>query len=78
MAVLKIFPEKDTTLYSIYPDMNTGLDEIIEASLTTLAYSDPNPQASRFLIQFADEDIDSAINLIPQNKYQSGSWNATL
>ena len=78
MAVLKIFPEKDSTLYSAYPNMNTGLDEILEASLTTFAYSDPSPQASRFLIQFANEDITSAINLIPQDKYQTGRWNATL
>jgi hypothetical protein len=78
MAVLKIFPEKDATLYSSYPNMNTGLDEIVEASLTTVAYSDPSPQASRFLIQFSNEDLISAINLIPQAKYQSGNWNATL
>ncbi len=78
MAVLKIFPEKDATLYSAYPSMNTGLDEIIEASLITEAYSDPSPQASRFLIQFSNDDINSAISLIPTNKYQSGSWNAAL
>jgi hypothetical protein len=78
MAVLKIFPEKDATLYSAYPSMNTGLDEIIEASLTTFTDGSPSPQASRFLVQFADDDIDSAIALIPANKYQSGSWNAKL
>jgi hypothetical protein len=32
MAVYKIFPEKDATLYSDYPIMNTGLDEILEIS----------------------------------------------
>jgi hypothetical protein len=32
MAVYKIFPEKDATLYSEYPVMNSGIDEIIEAS----------------------------------------------
>lgn len=78
MAVLKIFPEKDATLYSLFPSMNTGLDEIVEATLTTFAYSNPNPQASRFLIQFADEDILSAINLIPQSAFDSGSWDARL
>jgi hypothetical protein len=31
MAVYKLFPEKDATLYSEYPEMNTGIDEIIEA-----------------------------------------------
>jgi len=30
MAVFKIFPEKDATLYSEYDDMNTGRDEILE------------------------------------------------
>jgi hypothetical protein len=57
MAVYKIFPTQDATLYSAYPAMNTGLDEIVEASLTSFAYSDPNPQASRFLINFKEEDI---------------------
>lgn len=78
MAVLKIFPEKDATLYSAYPSMNTGLDEIIEASLAAYSETSNSPQASRFLIQFANEDLTSAINLIPQNKYQTGNWNATL
>ena len=78
MAVLKIFPEKDATLYSLFPNMNTGLDEIVEATLTAFAYSNPNPQASRFLIQFADSDLDSAINLIPPSVYNSGSWSASL
>ncbi len=53
MAVYKIFPEKDATLYSLFPNMNTGLDEIIEATETSFAYSDPNPQTSRFLINFS-------------------------
>jgi hypothetical protein len=34
--------------------MNTGMDEIIEATETSFAYSDPNPQTSRFLIKFFD------------------------
>jgi len=78
MAVIKIFPEKDATIYSLFPNMNTGLDEIIEATLTTFAYSNPNPQTSRFLIKFAQEDVLSAINLIPQSTYDSGSWKANL
>jgi hypothetical protein len=78
MAVLKIFPDKDATLYSLFPNMNTGLDEIVEATETVFAYSDPNPQTSRFLINFADADILGAIDLIPQSKYDSGSWDAKL
>jgi hypothetical protein len=78
MAVLKIFPEKDTTLYSLFPNMNTGLDEVIEATLTTFAYAEPNPQTSRFLVKFADQDISASIDLIPQTVFDSGSWNAKL
>ena len=78
MAVLKIFPEKDATLYSLFPNMNTGLDEIVEATLTAFAYSNPNPQTSRFLIQFSNDDIASAIDLIPQSSYDDGNWSASL
>ena len=53
MAVYKIFPEKDATLYSLFPSMNTGLDPIIEATETSFnAFNNPNPQVSRFLIKF--------------------------
>lgn len=78
MAVLKIFPEKDATLYSMFPQMNTGLDEIVEATLTTFAYSDPNPQASRFLVQFSNDDLASALALVPQSDFDSNNWKATL
>ena len=46
MAIYKIFPEKDATLYSAYPSQNTGLDEILEVSTT---YLPDNPEVSRFL-----------------------------
>jgi len=78
MAVLKIFPEKDATLYSLFPNMNTGLDEIVEATLTTLAYSNPYPQASRFVLQFNDAELSSSISLIPTTKYNNGNWKAQL
>jgi hypothetical protein len=55
MAVYKLFPEKDATLYSEYPAMNTGIDEIIEAS-TGIAV-DGSPSVSRFLTQFNQSQI---------------------
>ena len=61
MAVYKIFPEKDATIYSLFPNMNTGLDEIVEATETSFAYSDPNPQTSRFLINFSETEIDDVL-----------------
>ena len=39
MAVYKIFPIADTTIYSGFPDMNTGLDEILDVSTNFIAAS---------------------------------------
>ena len=74
MAIYKIFPTQDATLYSMYPTMNTGLDEIIEATLTSIAPSDPNPQTSRFLIQFDQTEIEDVVN----NKISGSTWQSNL
>ena len=34
MAVYKIFPSADATLYSKYPAQNTGLDEMLEVAVS--------------------------------------------
>jgi len=79
MAVYKLFPTKDATLYSILPNMNTGLDEIIEATETSFAYSDPNPQTSRFLINFSEDEIDDVLdNKIKINGTSSKLLDNTL
>ena len=62
MAVYKLFPTQDATIYSLFPNMNTGLDEIIEATETSFAYSTPNPQTSRFLINFSETEIDDLLD----------------
>jgi hypothetical protein len=59
MAVYKIFPTKDATIYSRYPAKNTGLDSIIEAIAD---FSTGTAQVSRYLIQFSQEEIDSIID----------------
>lgn len=56
MAVYKIYPEKDTTMYSEYPSTNTGLDQIIELSNTTASFADDS-QVSRILIKFPTDTI---------------------
>ena len=61
MATYKLFPEKDSTLYSAYPLQNTGLDEILETSTT---YIPNSPQVSRFLIQFSTDEIQTLVNTI--------------
>ena len=75
MAVYKLFPSKDATIYSLFPNMNTGLDEIIEATETSFAYSTPNPQTSRFLINFSEDEIDDLLD--NKIKVSSGSISSS-
>jgi hypothetical protein len=68
MAVYKIFPIQDTTLYSSYPLMNTGLDAICEVS-NILSISG-NPSVSRYLTQFDNNEIKDIIdNKIKEKEY---------
>jgi hypothetical protein len=78
MAVYKIFPTQDATIYSAYPNQNTGLDEILDASTNFLTGSVQTngdlPQTSRFLIQFADSDIA----YVTQSLIKNSQWDANL
>jgi hypothetical protein len=78
MAVYKIFPTQDATLYSAYPNMNTGIDEIIEASTNfiTGALQIPGdlPQVSRFLTQFNSADLA----YVSASLIRTSSWTANL
>ena len=70
MAVYKIFPTKDTTLYNQYPARNTGLDQILEAS----SYDYKGTRfKSRYLIQFSTTEIQNVID-----SKTSGSWVSYL
>lgn len=83
MAVYKIFPSADATLYSKFPAQNTGLDEILEVAVknndnpanslvagvsSTILYDD----IRRSLIRFSNEDINKI------KSYSTGSWKAGL
>ena len=74
MAIYKIFPTQDATMYSLYPSMNTGVDEIIEATTTAFGAFDPDPQVSRFLIQFDSNQISDIIS----NKISGSAWTSYL
>ena len=67
MAVYKIFPLQDTTLYSSYPLMNTGLDAICEVS--NLFNLDGNPTVSRYITQFDNNEIKDIIDRIGDKQY---------
>ncbi len=59
MAIYKLFPEKDATLYTQNVTMNTGLDEILEASTYIL---NDAAQTSRYLIKFSQTEINGSYN----------------
>ena len=71
MAIYKIFPTQDATLYSEYPNMNTGLDEIIEASTYV---KNSKGQVSRYLVKFSTSEISNIIS----TKTSNGEWTANL
>lgn len=63
MAVYKIFPEKDATIYSEFPDLNTGLDSILEVK-NTVPTLNSDAQVSRTLIQFSSDKMAEVANII--------------
>lgn len=73
MAIYKLFPIKDATIYSRYPNKNTGLDEILDVSIED-AQDSGNAQASRFLIQFSQIEISDILT----NKVGNLSWSASF
>ena len=70
MAIYKLFPYKDATLYSFYPDMNTGIDPITTISNLNIAVAS-NPQVARFLTEFVQSEIEDVIN----NKISGAEWD---
>jgi hypothetical protein len=67
MAVYKIFPTKDSTIYSEFPESNTGLDEILECS-SYIKESTPN--YSRYLIQFSQSEINNLLEDIEESNFK--------
>lgn len=69
MAVYKLFPEKDASIYSQFPLLNTGVDEILDVSTF---FTSADPQVSRFLIKFSQSEIEDVLtNKIGTSSFQS-------
>lgn len=62
MAVYKIFPIKDATIYSDYPYLNSGIDEILDISKQLSRVYNNQSAARRILIKFDQEPITTIIN----------------
>ena len=61
MAIYRIFPEKDTTIFTEQLTGNAGKDEIIEVGGYT-GVNDGTGQAARILIKFASNEINDVID----------------
>ena len=70
MAIYKLFPSQDATIYSQYPVMNTGLDAICE--IYNVLNINGDPSVSRFLTLFNQEELEDILDNIIGNK----SWEA--
>jgi hypothetical protein len=70
MAVYKIFPTKDASIYSYYPTKNAGLDEILDISLYESIES--TGEVSRALLAFSNTEIsDLLTNKITPSTYKA-------
>jgi hypothetical protein len=71
MAIYKIFPTKDASIYSYYPGKNAGLDEILDLSIYK-SLADAG-EVSRIAIAFSPTEISdvltSKINTAPYDAY---------
>jgi hypothetical protein len=69
MAVYRIYPDKDATLYSEIPYSNTGADEILELG----AYVDNTgvPRVSRIVLSFDNEELREIVNSKIQGPFSS-------
>lgn len=73
MAVYKLFPSKDASIYSFYPYMNAGIDPIIEIGNLNVNF-DPIPQVFRYLIKFDQSEIENVID----NKINNTNFSSHL
>ena len=76
MSIYKIFPEKTATLYSQYPEMNTGRDEILELGSYSVG---TDSFVNRALIQFDLSEITEVLEtFISSSTRPATSFSASL
>lgn len=80
MAVYKIFASADATLYSRYPEQNTGLDEILEVACyntdipSAVLQTNSSDDIRRAIVKFNTEDILNAYSIVSG----SNNWSSNL
>lgn len=74
MAVYKLFPIQDATIYSEYNTTNTGMDAILELSKYRSLNYPTESTAARALIKFNPSDLSSVLS----NYIGTSSYSASL
>jgi len=77
MAIYRIFPDKDSTIFTEQNTGNAGKDEIIEVG----GYAgsiDGTGQAARIVLKFKDDEIDSVINDKIGNSTNFNAFSSSL
>lgn len=73
MAVYKLFPIQDASLYSFYPEMNTGIDSIVEVGNYNVNFN-AVPQVTRYVTKFDQSEIEDIID----NKIGGTQFSSSL
>ena len=63
MAIYKLFPSQDASIYSAYPVMNTGLDPILDVA-NYVTESNPVARVARSIVTFDQYEIENVIDSI--------------
>ena len=77
MAIYKLFPSQDASIYSAYPAMNTGLDPILDV-FNKLPSTSPSPQVARSIIKFDQSEIEDVIDNVAKVTGSWGLWSGSL
>ena len=62
MSVIRLFPQQDTTIYTDYPTLNAGLDQILDLSKNYSTVYPSYSAACRTLVQFSQTDINNYVS----------------
>jgi hypothetical protein len=77
MAVYKLFPSQDASIYSGYPAMNAGLDPILDVA-NFVTDANPVAKVARSLVKFDQSQIDNVIDSIAKITGSWDNWSGSL
>ena len=78
MAIYKLFPSQDASIYSGFPAMNTGLDPILDIA-NFVTESNPVARVARTVVQFDQSEVENVIDTIAKvTGSEFNNWSSSL